>query len=142
MPKHAVLNVQNPNGTFDWIFVHHADEIEPLLSQYNTPSAARELMALGDLSVLKSELHPPIGAAHTYKAPIANVTVAYHRDCGYPKASCLHLGEPESKRKMDYEFNFETKSCIRDRTIKYFIFTNGWIELSWQPHKWARNIIP
>lgn len=144
MQQHAILNLESPNGGFNWIFIHHANpnELDALLAEkYNTLPSANELIALGDLSILKPLLYPPQNAPHSSKSPLFNVTLAYHRDFGYPKQSCFHTAT-EPKRNMDYEIDFKSKTACRDRSIRYFVFKNVWTELTWQHHKWAKNIFP
>lgn len=114
MPKNAILNIPNKDK-FNWTFVHHADNIlDLLLANYNSPEQARTLLDLGDLSRLE-----PTRA------------VAYHRDLGYPKTSCFHLGEPKPKQNLQGEYKLE----LKDPNIDYFVFGGiGWARLNWLPH--------
>jgi hypothetical protein len=120
MPKNAILNIKNQSG-FDWIFVHHADNIlELLLANYNSPEQARALMDLGDLSRLEP-----------------NKAIAYHRDLKYPKASCFHLNRSRPKQSLKneriwahYDGNGPEINNI-DKNIQYFMFDNGWVQIEW-----------
>ncbi len=119
MPKNAILNIKNQSG-FDWIFVHHADNIlELLLANYNSPEQARALMDLGDLSRLEP-----------------NKAIAYHRDLKYPKTSCFHINKSEPKQNMGYEFCWGVRPIPKDSDIEYFLFDESWQKISWiQPTK-------
>lgn len=122
MQQSAILNLKNINGTFDWIFVHHAaDILQVLQAKYNTPHAAKELLNLGDLSRL--ELHK---------------ATQYHADLHYPKASCFHRNNPEPKRNMSYEYDFSSRKIRKDESIKYFIFDESWQELEWSEDGWRK----
>ena len=55
---------------------------EILRKHYTTDDAVTELVALGNLSVLGARIAPPLGATHSFAAPLDDVTIAYARDRG------------------------------------------------------------
>lgn len=55
-----------------------------LLHHYTLPERIKELIALGDISVLQPRLRPLGCQKHSFEAPVPNVTVAYHRDRNEP----------------------------------------------------------
>ena len=55
----------------------------PILNgHYNTNEKVKELMALGNLSVLYPKVKPDEGQEHSFDKPAEGVTIAYHRDRG------------------------------------------------------------
>lgn len=53
-----------------------------LNSHYNTLDKAKELVGLGNISVLGENLNPPANVHHSFENQVKGVTVAYHRDRG------------------------------------------------------------
>lgn len=51
-----------------------------LLEHYNTPEKVNDLLALGDLSILKKKLSPNPTLLHSFSNRQKDVTVAYGRD--------------------------------------------------------------
>jgi hypothetical protein len=75
----------------------------PLLrGHYNTIEKVRELMALGNLSILAERVKPEPGESHSYERPASGVTIAYYRDRGEPLGFC------ESRQSYNYVFDGST----------------------------------
>jgi len=51
-----------------------------LLKHYDTPEKVEALIALGSLSCLRERIAPTADENHSFKEPVNDVTVAYHRD--------------------------------------------------------------
>lgn len=55
-----------------------------LLKHYDTQEKVEDLIALGSLSYLRERITSTADETHSFKNPINDVTVAYHRDRGEP----------------------------------------------------------
>jgi hypothetical protein len=77
----ATISIKE-NGTFKTILLHFDGYscLQVLKRYYNSEIKARELIGLGDLSILSSSCECPEG--HSYETPIEGYCVAYHRDRG------------------------------------------------------------
>lgn len=88
----------------------------PMLSNnYKTEEKVKELMELGDISVLRPLVSPPEGEEHTFRNSHRDTTVAYHRD----------RGEALIKRNVS-EALYNRKS-LGDVDYVYLFKNNEWI---------------
>lgn len=65
-----------------WAGYVHGGVGECLHLHYQDENKIAELIALGDLSILKENVAPADGEKHDFKNPAEKVTIAYHRDRG------------------------------------------------------------
>lgn len=85
MSTRSLIGIKE-NNKYSVIYCHsdgypeHNGKI--LLEHYNSMDMAKELIALGDLSLLGERIAPNPGEKHTFDEPLDNVTIAYHRDRG------------------------------------------------------------
>ena len=78
-----------PSGKVKSVYCHHDGYVEvgvgvghQLHTHHNNLTAAKAIVALGDLSSLLEQLAPPADVAHSYGEPAPRVTIAYTRDRG------------------------------------------------------------
>lgn len=74
-----------PSGEVKSVYCHHDGYVEAgvghqLHTHHNSLTAAKAIVALGDLSSLYEQLTPPAGVAHSYDNRAPRTTVAYGRD--------------------------------------------------------------
>ena len=80
MGTRSTIAIQNANGTFTGIYCHwdgyvsHNGKI--LAENYTTEAKVRELIALGDLSILGKT----IGSRQNFDDPVKGTCIAYGRD--------------------------------------------------------------
>lgn len=83
------IGIIRPNGRVKSIYCHHDGGSERirdiLLCAYSSADTVEALLRLGDVSVLGRKLTPEHGP-HSMERPQSDVTVAYVRDDGRPKA--------------------------------------------------------
>lgn len=84
MATRSRIGIENPDGTVDSIYCHFDGQPSHngimLYFHYQTRDKVKELMELGDISYLESNLTPT--GDHSFTQPEAGVTLAYHRDRG------------------------------------------------------------
>lgn len=87
-----------------------------LLEHYNTPERVNDLLALGDLSILKEKLSPDPTLPHSFNNRQNDVTVAYGRDNGEKdvKAKALALSQLD-EQWVNYVYVF-----TENNVWKYF----------------------
>lgn len=82
MSTHALIGIQNEDGTVRAIYLHSDGYVQQagqtLTRNYYRPVHVRELIGLGDLSTLGSE----IGTKHDFHDYRPDQTTAYGRDRG------------------------------------------------------------
>jgi hypothetical protein len=76
-----------------------------LQQYYNTQEKVEALIALGSLSSLSERLAPAADEKHTWKKPVAGVTVAYHRDRG-EKLSIRNYETLQELDRNSEEYNY------------------------------------
>lgn len=91
MSTRSRIGYMLPDGTVKSVYCHSDGYIEGphgvgwmLHTHYNSLDAAKNIVALGDLSSLLPMLAPPDGVKHTFGNPAKDVTKAYSRDRGTP----------------------------------------------------------
>lgn len=93
MSTNAYIGRLMGNDQVQYIYLHwngHPSQAgEMLLKYYNTPDQVENLINLGDLSALCSNLKPMRGTVHNFESPAKDVTIAYHRD-GYEPWNNTH----------------------------------------------------
>ena len=84
MSIRSLIAIEHNDNTIESIYCHWGGAPENngrlLLKRFRNPEKLKELMALGNLSVLHPRLHP-IGK-HSFYQPEQGTTVAHHRDRG------------------------------------------------------------
>lgn len=113
MATRSNIGIKNSDGSIEMIYCHwdgYPEHQLPILTgHYNTEDKVRELLALGDISILAERVKPNEDEKHSFDNPIDNVVVAYHRDRGerlnpatkyQDLASALH-------HKQEYMYIFE-----------------------------------
>ena len=96
MSTRSRIGILHADGSTDTIYCHsdgYPEHQMPILREhYNTIEKVRELLSLGDLSLLAERITPEPDEEHGF-APAdraENVTVAYHRDRGEPLTTARH----------------------------------------------------
>lgn len=85
MATNAWIGALNPDNSVEYIYCHFgslSDAGTVLIKSYVDEQKVKELLQLGDISVLGGELNPPAGVEHSFGNPYQNVVVAYGRDRG------------------------------------------------------------
>lgn len=113
MSTMGIIALKDPEicekGKARYISVHwDGDTLANILwVYYNTTERVRELISLGDLSILGKILNPPAGAEHTVEHHVDDVTVAYGRDAG--EDVVVHEDKPaEIKKLCTFVYIFDT----------------------------------
>lgn len=91
MGTRSYIAKQLSNHQYLTIFCHFNGYPEEngatLVKYYNTPDRVEALLALGDLYYLREKLDPATGIPHNHGNAQPGVTVAYHRDEGWPECN-------------------------------------------------------
>jgi hypothetical protein len=86
MSTHSRIGIENPDGTVTSIYCHfdgYLNGVGRMLQlHYKDRSKVVELISVGNISYLESEVTPPPNKKHTFNSPLPGYTVAYHRDRG------------------------------------------------------------
>lgn len=86
MATRSNIGIKNTDGSIEMIYCHwdgYPSHHLPILTEhYNTEDKVRELLALGDISVLDKRVKPNENEAHTFNRPSDGIVIAYHRDRG------------------------------------------------------------
>ena len=84
MSTRSRIGLMLHDGTIKQIYCHNDGEIGDvgytLFNNYNEEPIVKELINLGNLSVLGDRLHTD--EPHSFQAPVEGVTIAYSRDRG------------------------------------------------------------
>ena len=84
MSTRSRIGLMLHDGTIKQIYCHNDGEIGDvgytLFNNYNKESIVKELINLGNLSVLGDRLHTD--EPHSFQSPVEGVTIAYSRDRG------------------------------------------------------------
>ncbi len=110
MSTRSRIVVENPDQTFDSIYVHfdgypsHAGGM--LLKHYTVSEKVAALMDLGDLSILDASTECPEG--HSYNDRVQGYCVAYGRDRG-EKWTEARRNEAELPVEEAYTYLFKNK---------------------------------
>lgn len=111
MSTNCLIAKQVGNDSYLTIYCHSdgypSDTGNMLLEHYNTPEKVNDLLALGDLSILKKKLSPNPTLPHSFSNRQKDVTVAYGRDRGEEdvEAKTLTLSQLD-KQYMPYVYVF------------------------------------
>lgn len=85
MATRSTISIQNLDGTFRQIYCHWDGYLENngriLKTHYRTPEKVKQLLDLGNLSVLEENIEPSTDT-HSFESPEENVCVFYGRDRG------------------------------------------------------------
>lgn len=108
MSTNATVRIREKDGSEKGIYVHWDGYVEhtgvTLQLAYNTEEKVRELIALGNLSILGYYVNPKT-STHSFDNPDKDVCVAYHRDRGEDLEFYNNYGEQE----FNYIFDVEDK---------------------------------
>ena len=119
MATNAFIGIVNLDGTVSSIYLHfdgydeHAGAI--LRQHYADRELAKELIALGDLSILAPSLDCPVG--HSFYTPQRGHCVAYHRDRGEPWFDV---------KTINCSFDEWVSDLRESRDYFYTFFRNKW----------------
>lgn len=85
MATRSLIAVQHTSGEVSEIYCHFDGYLEHngklLSTYYNSIELAEELIAHGDMSVLKPNIHPSTNS-HSFESPERDVCIFYGRDRG------------------------------------------------------------
>lgn len=116
------IGIIRPNGRVKSIYCHHDGGSERirdiLLYAYGSADAVETLLRLGDISVLGRKLAPDRGP-HSMDHPQPDVTVAYVRDDGRPKA--------ENRPYTDWNLAAFTKTYTDRHCYLYDAGSGTWL---------------
>ena len=86
MATRSTIAIENPDGTVYQIYCHYDGYLSHvgriLFENYSTTDAMKELLCLGDLSVLGERVDPDLDEDHSFAKPAKGVCIAYGRDRG------------------------------------------------------------
>lgn len=86
MATRSTIAILNLDGSVNSIYCHNdgylSNNGKILHLYYKDINKVKELISLGDMSSLKFEIHPPIGAIHNSNNRQENICVFYKRDAG------------------------------------------------------------
>lgn len=101
MSTRSNIGIINEDGSVDVIYCHYdgypAYNGAVLQMHYRNPDKVRELIALGDISILAPELKPAQGE-HSFDAPQADVVIAYGRDRNEAETEATHFDSMKAYR--------------------------------------------
>lgn len=122
MATRSFIGILNEDKTVDYIYCHwdgYPSYMLPILTKnYSTEEKVKELLELGDISVLKPLVSPPEGEEHTFRDPHSDTTIAYHRDRGeeFHKRStmseALYNREYVNCNGVDYGYLFKDNEWV------------------------------
>lgn len=127
------IGIINKDKTVTTIYCHwdgYTSHQTPLLLQYyNTEQAVRDLIALGDISMLRKNINPST-TTHSFNQPEPDVVVAYHRDRGDKWTECQPKQYKDIKHLMNnnhnsyiYLFDSNTNVWKYTKNKRFRIFT-------------------
>lgn len=86
MSTHSRIGMENPDGSVTSIYCNfdgYLNGVGRMLQlHYKDRSKVVELISVGNISCLESEIVPPPDKRHTFSSPLPGYTVAYHRERG------------------------------------------------------------
>ena len=86
MATRSFIGILNKDDSVDYIYCHwdgYPEHNGVLLNDfYNNEDTVRDLISLGDLSVLAPNISAPEGEEHSFENPVKDVCVFYGRDRG------------------------------------------------------------
>lgn len=86
MATRSTISIIQTDGVKRTIYCHWdgypSNNGRILLEHYKKPEKVRELIDLGDISVLDKHISPPNGKEHSFSNRCEGVVLAYHRDRG------------------------------------------------------------
>ena len=84
MSTRSSIGIKNEKGEIRSVYCHNDGYPEHngrvLVENYDTAEKVEELIALGDLSFIGERVKPNENEGHSFDSPVADVTIAYHRD--------------------------------------------------------------
>lgn len=159
MSTTARISIEEKNGDRKSIYLHWDGYVERagviLQLAYNTADKVRELISLGNLSILGCRINPS-SSSHSFDTPEDNVCVAYHRDRGED------LEFWDSEQDFNYLFDVKDrcwyiedcdKSTVASREIELFDFKCKYLLLDeimeledgihryWSNRYWSTGVI-
>lgn len=121
MSTRSTIAIQNDDGTVTGVYCHWNGYPDyngiMLVTNYKAPSKVKNMIRLGDMSVLRSTWRIPVGETHNFDDPCCKVCIYYGRDRGENDVSPITCNDwSEFINKCGQEYNY--------------LFSNGewWIE--------------
>ena len=115
MATRSTIWMEKEDGNFEGIYSHwdgYPDVNGKILKKYYTTSEKiKELINLGQISILRKEIEPDKNKPHNFSNPQKDVTLAYSRDKGEP----LLIYKTKSLEDIGYKYSEEYN----------YIFING-----------------
>jgi len=142
MGTSSTIAILKKDGTVEQVSAHYDGNLyntgATLLIHYSNPHKVKELIALGDLSALKKEIHPPIGEEHTFNNPIEDVTRFYGRDRGESSTRANKFNSYEDylavgvDEELNYIFDEKKEKWFHVNPNQFFI-TDKETKIALQP---------
>lgn len=124
MSTHCLIYRQNDDKSYDFIYCHSDGYYECtgriLNKYYNTKEKVDDLIALGDLSILKEKLNPTTDW-HSFDKREPDVCVAYGRDRHEKDVGPHHV------KNID---PYAEEYAYLHKNNKWYTYTGEWTELS------------
>jgi len=107
MSTNANINVKTADGKYKAIYLHWDGDMALgiLQKHYNSQEQAEALVALGDLSSLRSRLAPEAGEQHSFSNAVEDVCIFYGRDRG--ETGCGYATSHKPVKDFNYCYVFE-----------------------------------
>lgn len=136
MSTRSHIGIWNEDGTLDVIYCHWdgypSYNGAVLLHHYQDLDKIRELIALGDISLLAKHVKPAEGE-HTFESPQEGVVVAYGRDRHEDGVSTKHFDEFDEYRKL-----MRSEGGYIEYVYLYKVADRKWI---WSPARDTSGIV-
>ncbi|MEG1926729.1 MAG: hypothetical protein RR415_13390 [Ruthenibacterium sp.] len=127
MSTRSTISILTTKGHYRTVYCHSNGYPsylgKMLLEHYNAPKLAKQLVALGDLSIVRERLAPNEGEVHSFdkpvrKGPNGGITLAYHRDRDEP----LNIGFC----RTEVELKEASGDCCADYMYVYDMEKGCW----------------
>lgn len=136
MSTNARISIEEKNGERKSIYLHWDGYIEyagvTLQLAYNTADKVRELIDLGNLSILGYYINP-MTDNHSFDTPDEDVCVAYHRDRGEELEFWGH------EQAFNYLFDVEDGCWYLEKDDGRYLLIDEIIELDKEIEKYWRD---
>lgn len=107
MSTRSRIGIINEDGSIQSIYCHWNGYYDyngvVLYDDYQTIEKIKQLINLGSISYLASEIEPNDGDRHTFDHPCDNVVVAYHRDRREKGCSIQYSEDLEDFLELSYD---------------------------------------
>jgi hypothetical protein len=135
MSTRSRIGIRNDNGSITSIYCHWNGDLlwngRTLFQSYQQEEKVRELIALGDLSQLKTHVSPlDKPETHSYETPHKDVTIAYQRDRGETGCKAFTDKNEKSYLKTANETDADYVYLYQKGTWYYNYGKGSFIELT------------